>query len=181
MTSAAIDFGDDGGSTAAGVAGFTTDAGSLEFWEPVEDTPITETYLPAGPVAPGSSADASVRVHNTSDGYTATGIVLATTPPLDGSVADGSGQMLVSADGIVFARTAAVADLHPGATSGVLWLRRITPPDAAPGDTGYLLTATAAAWLPAMAGTADTAEPPAGEAFDPGDAQPLVDDPEEQM
>lgn len=160
---------------------FTDDAGSLVFYHPVDDEPIDESFLPWGPVAAGSSADARVRVRNTSDGYIAQAVIVALAGPVD-DAADASGQHLISADGAAtFAATADLGDLRPQATSEPVVLRRVTPPDAEAGPAAFTLTASATAWLPAVAEGTTAAAAAAADAYDPQAAQSPVDDAEGQM
>lgn len=166
-------------TTPTTVDDFDTADGTLIFWHPVDDEPITETFLPWGDVAPGSSADQRLRVRNASDDYTATAVIVAVGDPADPTATSAAGQHLVCADGNVFASAVDIGDLAPGATSDPIVLRRITAPDSAPGPAGFTLTATATSWQPAAADV--DAATAAGDVYDPDAAAAPVEDPEEQM
>lgn len=165
-------------TTPTTVDDFDTADGSLIFWHPVDDEPITETFLPWGDVAPGSSADQRLRVRNASDDYTAAAVVVAVGDPADPDAVSAAGQHLVSADGYTFTPAVDIGDLAPGATSDPIVLRRITAPETPDGPAGFTLTATATTWQPA---TADTTAAAAGDVYDADTAAAPVEDPEEQM
>lgn len=127
----------------------------LLFYDPIDDTAIDDTYLPAGPVAPAGSGDTLIRVYNASDDYTATAVVVAcAAADDDAATLDGAPQILVSADGTVFAGTCALGDLPPHAVSDAVTVRRITGPGTPGGQYTYVLTATAGGWAPAGAAAA---------------------------
>lgn len=163
--------------------GYDADAGALTWWHPVDDEPMGAEHLSWGEVAPGSSADLTVRLCNTRDDYTASGITVAVGDPLDPDAASAAAGHLVSADGQTFAATCTIDDLPPGAVSNPITLRRITLPDADDHTTmGFTLAAAAAAWLPVTAAAEPTTAPvDAGDMYDPDTAQPPVDDPQETM
>jgi hypothetical protein len=120
----------------------------LAFWHPTDDTPIDETYLPWGPVAPASSADKGLRIKNMSNGYTATDVIIAVADPIDPDLLSARSSHLLSPDSLTFTETIDVGDLAPQAVSGLFLLRRVTDPHAPDGDAGFTITATATAWLP---------------------------------
>lgn len=136
----------------------TTTAGSLDFWHPLDDEAIDESYLPVAEVAQGSSADVRLRVRNSSDTYTAQAITVATAAPLDTSAGDASGQFLLSADGQVFAAALDLGDLAPQQISDPIWLRRVTSPDSQTGTYAFLLTATAGSWSSSTAAVGNAAD-----------------------
>lgn len=166
-------------STAA-LDDFDTDDGGLAFWHPTDNAELTETYLPAGNVAAGSSTDVRLRVKNTSTDYTASDVTVAVAGPADPAAADGSPMHLLSVDADTFTPSVPVGDLAAGQVSDPVTVRRTTAPDAAAQTYAYTLTATAGGWQPAVAG-ATTGATPIGSSYDPDAAQPLLEDPEEQM
>ncbi len=119
----------------------------LAFWHPYRDEELSEDYLPWGVVAPGSSADKTVRVRNLSPHYTAAGVVVSVTEMgLAEPTRAVAPQHLLSMDGQRFAATAQVGTIAPGAISGPVTVRRVTAVDADPGDGDFQLLAHPTEW-----------------------------------
>lgn len=138
-------------------------ADTLAFWHGSLDVEATDELLQWGPVAPGSSDERELRVRNLSDSYWAAAVVVAVTgPDYPGAPASVAEQHWLSTDGDRFTASVALGDLGPRAISPVLTLRRVTPPDAAPGDGGFMVVATAADWYAGGHGTLDNTGSPAG-------------------
>lgn len=156
---------------------FDDAADGLAFWHPVDDAELTEAYLPAGDVPPGSSADTRVRVKNTSDDYTAGAVTVAVAGSADPGAGDGSPMVLVSLDADTFYPQVLLGDLAAGQVSDPVTVRRATPPDAPELAYGYTVTATAGSWLPATAG-ATTGAAALGGTYDPDAAQAPLEDEE---
>lgn len=155
---------------------FDTDAGSLVFRHPVDDADLDETYLQAAAVAVASSAELPLRVRNDSEHYIAAGVeVAAGAPEPAAGLTDGSAQVLLSTDGAVYAPSVSLGDLAPQQVSGLLWLRRVTPPETPEGGYGFQLTATATAWLPATDAPSDPG-PDAGVADTIAGSAPVEDE-----
>ncbi len=120
---------------------------TLEFWHPSADERLAVDYFDWGSVAPGSSADRTFRVRNSSINYTALGVVISLeqlgiyTPARPVNV-----QHFMSLNGRQFAATVALGDLGPRAVSQLVTLRRVTSRDADVGPGEFQLSAQPTDW-----------------------------------
>lgn len=120
---------------------------TLAFWHPTRDEALDETYFPWGVAVPASSADKQFRVRNLSYAYTALAVTVSLqemgvyAPALPVAV-----QHYLSTDGTRFQSTASLGDLAPRATSARITLRRVTSPDADPGEGEFQLLAHPSGW-----------------------------------
>lgn len=110
---------------------------TLVFFSATEATALSAVDL--GAVAPRSSDDTALRVHNTSDLYQAQDV----TVTVSGSDAD---QLWLSLDGDVYTASVDLGDIPPGAGSPVFWLRRVTAHDTPTGACAGQVAAAPAAW-----------------------------------
>lgn len=140
------------------VEAFTELTDTLAFWHPTQDTELGDDYLDWGPVARASSADRAVRVRNCSADYVAVGVTVSLAAPPGGDLGTPTtaGQHLLGTDGTTFAATATLGDLDPLQTSGPVWVRRVTAPDANAGEGQFLLVAAPDAWSPTVLQAAGT-------------------------
>lgn len=100
----------------------------LELWHPTLDQRVGAAYFDEGNVPRGSTADLPFRLKNRSSTYTANTITVSIEAATDTSPSV-PGQHTFS-NGGSYAATTSVSSIAPGAISGTLTLRRITPTNA---------------------------------------------------
>lgn len=100
----------------------------LEFWHPTLDQRIDPAHLDWGDVARSSTADKTFRIKNLHATLTANDVRVAQEVLTDANPSVPA-QFLISQGGSFLAQQT-IGDLSPGATSGVLTLRRVTPSNA---------------------------------------------------
>lgn len=106
--------------------------------------------LDLGSIAPASSDDTQLRVHNDSGAYQADDVIVTVTGGDDGL------DLYLSLDGDTYTASVGLGDIPPGAYSPVFWMRRITDSFAADGTRLATLQATPADWSqPGASGTSD--------------------------
>lgn len=117
----------------------------LRLWHPSSDAEMLGPNFEFGNIARSTSADKTFRIKNNSATLTANGVVLSL-----GALTDTSpsvpGQYLLSQDGVNFAATQNIGNLAPGAISGVMTLRRVTPSNAVLGLWWARVLAVATSW-----------------------------------
>lgn len=117
----------------------------LRLWHPSSDAEMLGPNFEFGNVARSTSADKTFRIKNNSATLTANDVVLSL-----GALTDTSpsvpGQYLLSQDGVNFAATQNIGNLAPGAISGVMTLRRVTPSNAVLGLWWARVLAVATSW-----------------------------------
>jgi hypothetical protein len=102
----------------------------LELWHPTADEKLTPAYFDWGDVPRSSSADLAFRVKNLSSTMTAGSTRVAMEVLTDASPSVPAQHTLSYAGGSFLAQVN-IGDLAPGAISGPLTLRRVTPSNAA--------------------------------------------------
>jgi hypothetical protein len=121
----------------------------LQIWDPSADVPAAGTLLDWGDAPRDSAAERKFRVKNCDAARTAVRVVAqAGVVPLD-EVPSGpqlATQFLLSDDGVRFAPSLRLGDLAPASVSGVVWLRRVTPSDAALGAWSPYVAAVPFDW-----------------------------------
>jgi hypothetical protein len=118
----------------------------LVFWDPTSNVVLPAAALDWGNVPRSSSADKTFRVKNVSTTKTAQGIVISPEALTDTSPSV-PGQHLFSTDGTTFTASINIGDLAPGATSSVLYVRRVTPSNAVLSVWTFRAKAVATAWV----------------------------------
>lgn len=118
----------------------------LVFWDPTTNVALAAAGLDWGNVPRSSSADKTFRVKNVSTTKTAQGIVISPEALSDTSPSV-PGQHLFSTDGTTFTASINIGDLAPGATSSVLYVRRVTPSNAVLSAWAFRVKAVATAWV----------------------------------
>lgn len=117
----------------------------LALWHPTLDQRITPAYFDWGNTPRSSSADRLFRVKNLSPSLTAGSTRVAMEALTDGSPSV-PGQHSLSFGGGSFLAQVNVGDLAPGAISGQVTLRRITPSNAQLGLFAMRVFAESTAW-----------------------------------
>lgn len=102
----------------------------LELWHPTLNEKLPPAYLDWGDVPRSSSADRTFRVKNLSTSQTAGAVRVAMDILTDASPSVPA-QHTLSYDGGSFLAQVTIGDLSPGAISGPVTMRRITPSNAA--------------------------------------------------
>lgn len=118
----------------------TTDR--LDVWHPTADTKLPPAWLDWGDVPRSSSAQTSFRVKNLSGTKTAGNVRVSTTVLTD-TTPSVPAQHLFSLDGVNFASQVNVGSLGPGAVSAQVYIRRVTPSNAAMGLWAFRVRAQA--------------------------------------
>jgi hypothetical protein len=121
----------------------------LQLWDPAADEPAVGSLLDWGDAPRDSAADKRFRVKNCDATQTALGVVVhAGISPVDdaGSGPSVLSQLLVSRDGVRYGPQLVLGDLAPNSVSGQVWLRRVTPSDAALGAWSPYVAATPTGW-----------------------------------
>lgn len=117
----------------------------LVLWHPTLDQRLTPAYFDWGDTPRSSSGDKTFRVKNVSPSQTGNSIRVAmdvlsdTTPSVPG-------QHSLSSDGTTFVAQVNIGALAPGALSGVVTLRRVTPSNAVLGLWTHRVYAEAGSW-----------------------------------
>jgi len=117
----------------------------LALWHPTLDQRVTAAYFDWGNVPRSSSADRTFRVKNLSASLTGSSIRVAMEALTD-STPSLPGWHSLSMDGTTFLAQVTIGTLAPGAISGVLTLRRITPSNAALSLYSMRVFAEATGW-----------------------------------
>jgi hypothetical protein len=118
----------------------------LELWHPTLDERVPPAYFDWGNVPRSSSADRPFRVKNNSSSQTAQSIRVAmealtdTTPSVPA-------QHTLSYNGGSFLPQVNIGDLAPGAISGPVTMRRITPSDATLSLWSFRVFAESTSWV----------------------------------
>lgn len=121
-------------------------ADRLEFYDPATDTEVGEAYFDWGDVPRSSTYTRDFRIHNPSATLTANSVEVTMEALTDTSPSN-VGQHDFSTDGgSSWASTASLGDLAPGATSGVITLRRTTSGSADLGLWWTRMIVSAASW-----------------------------------
>lgn len=121
---------------------------TLEFWHPRKDEQLPADYFDWGIIARGSSDDRQFRIKNLSAVYDAAGVIVSLqTLNVNDNTLTADVQHFLSVDGASFAATANLGTLAAGAVSGLVTLRRVTPPEADEGDADFQLLAHPTEWL----------------------------------
>lgn len=101
----------------------------LRFWHPTNAAEVDAAHFDWGDTPRNATVTKTFRVHNPS-AQTANGVTL-TTEALTDTTPTNVSQHTFSDDGTTFSSSLNVGNLAPGATSGVLTVRRVVPADAA--------------------------------------------------
>lgn len=117
----------------------------LALWHPTLDERVPPAYFDWGNVPRSSSGDRLFRVKNLSSGLTASAVRVAMETLTDGTPSV-PGQHSLSYGGGSFLAQVNVGDLAPGAISGQVTLRRITPSNAQLGVFAFRVFAEANSW-----------------------------------
>lgn len=117
----------------------------LALWHPTLDERVTPAYFDWGNVPRSSSGDRLFRVKNLSPTLTALSVRVAMEALTDGSPSV-PGQHSLSYGGGSFLAQVNVGDIAPGAISGPVTLRRITPSNAQLGLWAFRVFAEATSW-----------------------------------
>lgn len=117
----------------------------LALWHPTLDERVAPAYFDWGNVPRASSGDRQFRVKNLSPDATANDVRVAMEALTDGSPSV-PGQHSLSFGGGSFLAQVLVGDLAPGAISGLVTLRRITPTNAQLGVWAMRVFAEADTW-----------------------------------
>lgn len=116
----------------------------IAFWEPLIDYPLGAGTFDWGDVGQGSSADKMVRIKNLGVNTAASvTLTLDTMTDTDPSVL---GQYLFSTDGVTFTGGLTLPSINPGTISPPIFVRRVTPTDAALGLQSVRILATVGEW-----------------------------------
>lgn len=117
----------------------------LALWHPTLDERVTPAYFDWGNVPRSSSGDLLFRVKNLSSTLTASSVRVAMETLTDGTPSV-PGQHSLSFGGGSFLAQVTIGDLAPGATSGQVTLRRITPSNAQLGLFAFRVFSEADSW-----------------------------------
>lgn len=117
----------------------------MALWHPTLDQRVGAAHFDWGNVPRSSSADKTFRVKNLSGTQTANTVSVSLHAHTDGSPSV-PGQHTLSTDGTNFTASIAIGSLAPGAISGVLTLRRVTPSTAQLSLWTLRVIAEAASW-----------------------------------
>jgi hypothetical protein len=117
----------------------------LELWHPTLDEKLPPAYFDWGDVPRSSSSDRAFRVKNLSAAMTA-GAVRVAMESLTDTVPSVPAQHTISYGGGSFLAQVNIGDLAPGAISGPLTLRRITPSNAVLSLWSFRVFAESTAW-----------------------------------
>jgi hypothetical protein len=102
----------------------------IQLWHPTLNQPLGPAYFDWGNVPRSSSADRSFRIKNTSPTRTANDIDVYVEALTPGSPSVPGMHTISDNSGSTFLPSVSVPTLAPGATSGVLILRRVVPDNA---------------------------------------------------
>ena len=117
----------------------------LRLWHPTSDTPVTGAHFDWGDVARSTSADKQFRVRNPS-ALTAQSVAI-TTEALTGATPAVTSQHTFSFAGGAFDTTVNIGNISPGATSGVVTVRRTITSGAALGLWWIRIVAAAGSYV----------------------------------
>jgi hypothetical protein len=117
----------------------------LALWHPTLDQRVTPAYFDWGNVPRSSSGDRLFRVKNLSATMTAASVRVAMETLTDASPSV-PGQHAVSSDGTTFLAQVNIGSLSPGAISGPVTLRRITPSNAVLSLWSFRVFAESTSW-----------------------------------
>lgn len=117
----------------------------LELWHPTLDEKLTPAFFDWGDVPRSSSADRTFRVKNLSGSMTA-GAVRVAMESLTDTTPSVPAQHTLSYAGGSFLAQVNIGDLSPGAISGPLTLRRVTPSNAVLSLWSFRVFAESTAW-----------------------------------
>jgi hypothetical protein len=117
----------------------------LELWHPTLDEKLPPAYFDWGDVPRSSSADRTFRVKNLSSSMTA-GAVRVAMESLTDTTPSVPAQHTISYGGGSFLAQVNIGDLAPGAISGVVTLRRVTPSNAVLSLWSFRVFAESTAW-----------------------------------
>jgi hypothetical protein len=117
----------------------------LELWHPTLDEKLGPAAFDWGDVPRSSSADRTFRVKNLSGSMTA-GAVRVAMESLTDTVPSVVAQHTISYNGGSFLAQVNIGDLGPGAISGPLTLRRVTPSNAVLSLWSFRVFAESTAW-----------------------------------
>lgn len=126
-------------------------ADTLRVWHPTLDEPLDDntsadgSHLDWGDTPQGSTEDRQFRIRNNSASETAFDITIYTEPITNTGVLI-EGQVFYSIGGGSFQNSISIGDLAPGATSGVVTVRRDTADNAALSVWSYKTVAEATRW-----------------------------------
>lgn len=117
----------------------------LELWHPTLDEKLTPAFFDWGDVPRSSSADRTFRVKNLSGSMTA-GATRVAMESLTDTTPSVVAQHTLSHGGGSFLAQVNIGDLAPGAISGPVTLRRITPSNAVLSLWSFRVFAESTAW-----------------------------------
>lgn len=117
----------------------------LEIGDPVLDQRVAPGHFDWGNVPLGSSADKTFRVRNLSPYKRAEGVVVSVEALTDADPS-AAAQHLLSYGGSAYAATVTIPAIAPGARSGLVTLRRITPSTAATGPWALRVRGLPTSW-----------------------------------
>lgn len=117
----------------------------VALWDPLIDQRMPGGHLDWGDVPLSSSADRQFRVKNLSPRKRASHIVVGTDTLTDASPSVPP-QFLLSYAGSAYAATVTIPALEPGAISGKVTMRRVTPSTAATGTWASRVVTSGTVW-----------------------------------
>lgn len=118
----------------------TSNPDRLIFWEPVNDNATSGAYFDWGDIGQGITKTKQFRIKNNSSTKTATSVTLASTAVTFGMTVQ------FSSDGTNYSTSINIGDIAPGATSGVLYVKRAVPATEPLQVQACYFTADAASW-----------------------------------
>jgi hypothetical protein len=129
-----------------GVTAYEANPHRLEIWHPWLNQRVPGGHFDWGNAPFSSSAEKSFRVANLSYSKTARSIVV-TVDALTDATPSVPPQMYLSYADSPFTASVTIPQLAPGARSGVVTIRRVTPVNAAPGPWAQRVLAGAGTWV----------------------------------
>lgn len=117
----------------------------LEIWHPTLDQKVGPAHFDWGDVPRNSSGDKQFRVKNLSTNLTASSIRVA-MEALSDTTPSVPAQHTLSTDGATFLPQVNIGNLGPGAISGILTMRRVTPSNATLSLWTFRLFAESSIW-----------------------------------
>lgn len=127
--------------------GYPTDPTRLGFVAPTSSTPLAYEDLTFGDTALGSSKDLTFRVKNFSETKTANNVVLSAENNPGYPSPTPASQLLFSSDGISWSSTFTLpSNLPPGATSFIMYVRKVTPTNSSQGQKHPRIRADVGSW-----------------------------------
>lgn len=119
----------------------------LSLWRPAVNLPLAAGALDWGDTPQGSSAEKTFRVKNLSATRTAEDVLVDALPGAPTGAPPVDGMILFSLDdGETWEPTVTIVSLSPGATSGVIRMRRVVPTNAELGPYSPRVAAQTGEW-----------------------------------